>query len=174
MTSHPQQIWRHRTDLFRLRSFSPVVIWLCNSLPRIEVARLEEPVHILDFRQSYCELIATEKSSCGGDRTAVPSDVNFTKRTLYHRASRPLQHDLLKQANINLAKFISILLSYSQKSFTIFSLKKLQYLTNVEIVKKLPFFVTDKPLEGRQNWSKIQILCKIGFSDWSKKIFYLL
>ena len=42
----------------------------------IEVALLEEPVHVLDFRQSFLRIyiITTEKSSCGGDRTPVPSD----------------------------------------------------------------------------------------------------
>ena len=63
-----------------------------NSFSAYRGCEIEEPVHVLDFRQSYCELIATEKSSCGGDRTAVPSDGKFTKRTLYHRASRPRRH----------------------------------------------------------------------------------
>ena len=68
--------------------FCPVVTD-CATAFRVEVARLEEPVHILDFRQSFIAKIAIEKASCGGDRTAVPSDEIFTKRTLYHRASRP-------------------------------------------------------------------------------------
>ena len=53
MTSHNISIWRHRTDLFRLRSFLPCGNWLRNSFFRVEVARLEEPVHVLDFRQSF-------------------------------------------------------------------------------------------------------------------------
>ena len=58
-----------------------MIIWLRNSFSLVEVARLEEPVHVLDFRQSFLRIyfIAIEKASCGGDRTAVPSDEEFLR-----------------------------------------------------------------------------------------------
>ena len=75
-----------------------MIIWLRNSnFSYVEVARLEEPVHVLDFRQSFLRklilftrLIRDWKGLLrrGSNRGPLGRKF-FTKRTLYHRASRP-------------------------------------------------------------------------------------
>ena len=58
--------------------FHTVVVVL-NSFPRSRLRDWKNPSTYWISVNPFCELIAIEKASCGGDRTAVPSDEEFLR-----------------------------------------------------------------------------------------------